>query len=58
MPTGVDRLTKESSQGQIDAAISDCIAYHMDVEGITQEQAAGKCYGMARNKTGKELGGE
>lgn len=55
MPTQVDRLTKESGSAQTSAAISDCIAYHMQTEGLTQEQAAGKCYGMAREKTGKEL---
>lgn len=53
-PTAVDKLTKQSSKGQTSAAISDCIAYHMD-KGLTQEQAAGKCFGMAREKTGKEL---
>ena len=56
MPTAVDRLSKESSDSQIKAAISDCISYHIKTEGLTQEQAAGKCYGMARERTGKELG--
>lgn len=55
MPTAVDKLGKGSSSAQTKAAISDCIAYHVD-KGLTQEQAAGKCYGMARDKTGKELG--
>ena len=56
MPTAVDRLDKNSSDAQVKAAISDCIAYHIKTGGLTQEQASGKCYGMARNKTGKDLG--
>lgn len=55
MPTAVDKLTKGSSDAQTKAAISDCISYHMTTEGLTQEQASGKCYGMAKDKTGKEL---
>ena len=54
-PTAVDKLSNQSSDAQTKAAISDCIAYHIN-QGLTQEQAAGKCYGMARDKTGKELG--
>ena len=52
MPTAVDRLDKDSSDSQVQAAVSDCIAYHIRTDGLTQEQAAGKCYGMARQKTG------
>lgn len=52
MPTAVDKLTPESSAAQTSAAISDCIAYHIRTQGLTQEQASGKCYGMARDKTG------
>ena len=55
MPTAVDKLTKDSSAPQTKAAVSDCIAYHVKTEGITPEQAAVKCFGMAREKTGKEL---
>lgn len=51
----IDRLSRESSEAQAKAAVSSCIAYHMKREGLTQEQAAGKCFGMAREKTGKEL---
>jgi len=56
MPTAVDKLTPKSDNSQISAAISDCIAYHMKHEGLTQEQASGKCYGMVKQKTGKEPG--
>ena len=55
MPTEVDKLTKGSSDDQARAAVSDCIAYHMKHDGLTQEQAAGKCYGMAENKRGRPL---
>lgn len=55
MPTEVDKLGKDSGDAQIRAAITDCIAYHVKNEGLTQEQAAGKCYGMARQNTGKEI---
>ena len=56
MPTAVDRLTKQSEMSQVRAAISACIAYCVKNEGLDQSQAAGKCYGMARQKTGKSLG--
>jgi len=36
----------ESEQSYISRCISHCIKN----EGLTQEQAAGKCYGMWRNK--------
>ena len=55
MPTAVDRLTKDSKQAQIQAAVSDCIGFHIRTEGLTQDQANGKCWGMARQKTGKGL---
>ena len=45
------------------AYVSRCIAYCIKNEGLTQEQAAGKCYGMYRShKEGssmaKKLGGK
>lgn len=55
MPTAIDKLEKNSGQGQIRAAISECIAYAIKNEGLSREQASGKCFGIARNKTGKEL---
>jgi hypothetical protein len=33
-----------------DAYVSRCIAYCIKNEGLTKEKAAGKCYGMYRNK--------
>ena len=55
MPTAVDKLTKDSKQAQIDAAISDCIATEVKA-GRKQNQAVAMCYSMAREKTGKSLG--
>ncbi len=54
MPLAVDNLTKESSHQQIMDAISATIKKLMD-EGKSQKEAAGQAYGMARDKTGKEL---
>ena len=56
MPSSIERLDKSSSIPQIKAAVTDCIHYCIKNEGLTQEQASGKCYGIAREKTGKELG--
>lgn len=56
MPESIERLDKASGMPQIKAAITDCIHYCIKREGLTQEQAAGKCYNWAREKTGKELG--
>ena len=54
MPTAVDKLSRDSSPEAIKAAVSQCIAAEID-RGKTPEQAAGMCYGMAREKTGKAL---
>ena len=54
MPLTVDNLNSSSTPDQINQAISDTIAKLMN-EGKTQEQAAGEAFGIARNKTGKEL---
>lgn len=51
MPTAVDRLTKESSESAIKAAISDCIATEVRA-GRDQQQAVAMCMSMAREKTG------
>ena len=50
----IDNLTKESSDAQIDAAISSCIRTERR-HGHEAKQAAAMCYDMAREKTGKEL---
>lgn len=54
MPLAVDTLNKESNNDQIMSAISETIQKLMH-EGKTQKEAAGQAYGMARDKTGKEL---
>ncbi len=51
MPTAVDRLTKDSEDAQIKAAVSDCIASEVNT-GTPQDQAVAICMGMAREKTG------
>ncbi|MGW8177228.1 MAG: hypothetical protein ACWGQW_00305 [bacterium] len=54
MPTAVDKLDKNSSDAQVKAAVSDCIATEMN-NGKAQDQAIAMCHQMARDKTGKEL---
>lgn len=55
MPTPAEKLTKDSGDGQIKAAISASIAMLMD-EGMEQDQAIAAAYGMAEKATGKTLG--
>jgi len=57
MPLSVENLTPDSSMDAIRAAISATIKQLMS-EGKSQEEAAGQAYGMARDKTGKSLGGK
>ncbi len=47
----IERLGRDSSKGQISAAVSACIATEIR-GGKTQDEAAGMCHGMARQKTG------
>ena len=54
MPTQVDSLTSDSSDEQVDEAISSCIASEVR-RGRAQDQAVAMCHSMAREKTGKEL---
>jgi len=49
MPTAVDRLEKGSSDAQVKAAISDCIAQEVN-SGRSQEQAVAMCHQMARDR--------
>ncbi len=51
----MERLTKDSSDQQIQAAISSEIETCMGQPGADQKACAGKAYGMARSATGKEL---
>jgi len=55
MPLAVSNLTDKSTTEQIREAISATIKYLMENEGKSQKDAAGQAYGMARDKTGKEL---
>jgi len=45
----IEKLTKDSSKGQVSAAISACVATEVR-GGKTQDEALGMCYGMARDK--------
>lgn len=45
----IEALSKGSSESQSKAAVSSCIATEVR-GGKTQEEAAGMCYGMARDK--------
>lgn len=56
-PTPIDKLAQDSSDAQVQAAISECIQMEIH-NGREQDQAAGMCYSMARKKTGKMLGKE
>ena len=47
----IERLSKDSEKAQISAAVSACIAREVRA-GKTQDEAAGMCYGMVRDKTG------
>jgi len=53
-PTMAEKLTSQSSQGQISAAISESVRKLMD-EGYPQDQAVAISYEQARKATGKEL---
>lgn len=50
----VERLTKDSDEAQVKAAISACIQTEMN-SGREQDQAVAMCYAQVRDKTGKEL---
>lgn len=54
-PLAVENLTPDSPEGTIRQAISESIAKCMDEGGRDQKQCAGMVYGIAREKTGKEL---
>jgi len=55
MPTQVERLTANSPEAQIKAAISETVAKLMG-EGYPQEQALAMAYEQAKKATGKDLG--
>ena len=47
----IEALDKNSSDAQVKAAISSCIATEVN-SGREQEQAVAMCHDMARDKTG------
>ncbi len=51
----MDALTKDSSDAQIQEAISSEMEICMGQPGAEQKACAGKAFGMAREATGKEL---
>ena len=55
MPLPADNLTPESSDLQIQEAISQSIEACMREGGRDQKQCAAIAYGIAREKTGKGL---
>lgn len=52
-PTAVDRLEPESTDAQVQAAVSDCIAAEVR-NGTEQQQAIAMCHEMMRKKTGRQ----
>ena len=57
MPLSVENLNEESGMDAIRQAISDSIAACMKEGGRDQKQCAAIAYSIARDKTGKKLGG-
>jgi hypothetical protein len=53
MPTAVDALTRDSSPGEVQDAISSCISTEVKA-GRPQAQAIAMCHSMAERKTGKD----
>jgi len=51
----MEKLTKDSTDAQIQEAISAEIEACMHEPGAESKACAGRAYGMAREKTGKEL---
>ena len=51
----MDALTKDSSDSQVQEAISAEIEACMSEPGADQKACAGRAYGMAREATGKAL---
>ena len=51
----MEKLTKDSSDIQVQEAISAEIEICMSQPGADQKTCAGKAYGIARQATGKEL---
>ena len=47
----IERLSKDSSEAQVRAAISSCIATEVN-RGRPQDQAVAMCHEMSRKRTG------
>jgi hypothetical protein len=56
MPLSVESLTADSNDTAVQDAISQSIEQCMKEGGKTQKECAGMAYGIAREKTGKDLG--
>lgn len=56
MPLSVETLTPASNDKEVQDAISHSIEQCMREGGRAQKECAGMTYGIAREKTGKELG--
>ncbi len=52
MPTAVDSLTPQSSEQEMDKAVSSCISTEVS-RGRDQQQAIAMCISQANAKTGK-----
>jgi len=55
MPLAVEQLTPNSATISVRDAIGQSIQACMTEGGRTQKECAGMVYGMARERTGKEL---
>jgi hypothetical protein len=55
MPLAVDNLTPDSTPDQITKSISESMQQCMSEGKGDQKQCAGMAYGIAREKTGKDL---
>ncbi len=53
----MEKLTKESGEAQVKAALSACIAQEIRA-GREENQAVAMCHQMVRDKTGKALAPE
>ena len=51
----MEALSSSSTEAQVQDAISSEIEICMKEAGADQKACAGRAYGMARDKTGKEL---
>ena len=56
MPTAVDKLTKDSSDEQVQEAVSSCISQMADEHpDWDQDRLVAACSSMAREKSGRPI---